>query len=165
MLQSVLTEQQTDIVLHRAMCLQWNQTQPRRMEACSLRAHFQLAWLSSQGADQTSSTSAVFQGFHKTHKVTLRPVQCILWGQHKGMWQRGNVFYLSSLSIFFFTYLPVPSVLFTTCYSLCLPVAGWPPHHHPPPPSLPHWVSLWSCQPQHRDRQWCCIAFLCLLMS
>ena len=43
-----------------------------------------------------------FEGFtmHSPQKVTLRPMQCIIWSRLQGRWQKGNVFYLSSLSIF-----------------------------------------------------------------
>lgn len=92
-----------------------------------------------------------------THKVTLRPVWCIVWSQHKGRWQRGNVFHLSSLSIFFpLLYLPPLSPLCLQNFLFSHSPCRWMTFSSPP-----RWLCIWlsvstPSSPSHTVSLWCC---------
>lgn len=169
------------IVANRATVLWLKQLVTGTTRMCSLQAfflNFQLTWVSSQCADKTGSKPALFQRFYKAYRGDTEANAAN--NLKSAIRQKGNVFYLPSLSIFFFTCLPVPSVLselaiLSVSLSLddffspfpCVCVSGCLSPSQPPPLSLSLSLrgSLWSYQSLHRGRQWCCMAFLCLLMS
>lgn len=140
--------------------------------------YFQLTWLISQCAEKTDSKPALFQGFYKEYRGDTEANAANNLKSAIRQVAEGKRLLLILPVDFFFTCLPVPSVLSELAILsvslslddffspfLCVCVSDCHSPSQPPPLSLSLRGSLWSYQSLHRGRQWCCMAFLCLLMS